>query len=105
MPKVHNKLVRDKIPQMLAAKGLKSTTRSLDDDEYRHELLKKLIEEATELLEDPSIEERADVEEVLRAIDTLFSFDTEQIEAERQRKHDERGGFADRIFLKKVSDE
>ena len=90
---------------IIEANGLKSMTRVLGDDEYRLELLKKLAEEAKELLENPCIEERADVEEVLRTIDILFGFDAKEIEEERQRKYNKRGGFADRIFLKEVSDE
>lgn len=38
---VYNKLVRDKIPQIIEQTGKTFTTRILEDDEYRKELRKK----------------------------------------------------------------
>ncbi|HEU5121779.1 MAG TPA: hypothetical protein VFT59_02945 [Candidatus Saccharimonadales bacterium] len=77
--------------------------RVLGEEEYKQELLKKLVEEAQELLEssgDPS--ERADVEEVLKAIDDFFRFETYAIESIRQAKAKERGAFALRLYLESV---
>lgn len=99
----YEKLVRDKIPEIIEKKGKKPVVRVLDDEEYKKELLKKLVEEAQELLEssgDPS--ERADVEEVLRAIDSFFSFKTSAIESIRRAKAKERGAFELRLYLEGV---
>jgi predicted house-cleaning noncanonical NTP pyrophosphatase (MazG superfamily) len=100
---VHNKLVRDNIPTIVEAGGNRPVARVLDMAEYRQELLKKLVEEATELLEsDGSLEERIDVAEVLLAIDELLGLDAHTIEQARAKKAEERGGFYGRVFLEKV---
>ncbi len=100
----YNKLVRDDIPKIIEQDGGLPKTRILGDDEYKKELLKKLVEEAGELLEDSSTEERADVEEVLLAIDAIFGFTRESIEKIRLKKLSDRGGFDDRVFLESVEE-
>ena len=65
----YNKLVRDKIPDIInAQKGTSCETRILDDSEYLQHLNTKLQEELTEYLESGNVEELADLEEVLRAV-------------------------------------
>lgn len=94
----YNKLVRDKIPERLDAKGIPYEKRIADDAEYRSELIKKLLEEAQEFQEAGSIEELADVCEVVDTLRTLPEYiDVEIIQKE---KREERGGFAHRIILK-----
>ena len=66
--KTYNKLVRDKIPEIIESNNETCKTRILDNAEYLQELNKKLKEEMTEYLESGDIEELADLEEVLRAI-------------------------------------
>ena len=67
--KVYNKLVRDKIPEIIAGdNGKTCVTRIMEDDEYLETLNKKLQEELKEYLESGEVEELADLEEVLRAI-------------------------------------
>lgn len=100
----HNKLVRDGIPEVIEKNGAVPKTRILESDEYKKRLLEKLIEEASELFEDPGLEERADVQEVLLAIDAIFGFSREKIEAVRSQKLEQRGGFEDRIFLEFVEE-
>lgn len=102
--KVYNKLVRDGIPGIIREHGEDPQTRILNDEEFRRELLQKLIEEARELLESGTLEERADVAEVLKAIDELMDWTPAQIETARAQKAAERGGFNDRIFLEKTID-
>lgn len=102
---VHNKLVRDKIPQIISTAGATPHTRILNEDEYRQELLRKLIEEAKELLEsNDSIDERADVEEVLRTIDITFGYDAQEISQVRTAKASERGGFEKHIYLESTEE-
>lgn len=99
----HKKLVRDKIPQIIHADSAEAVTRALSDSEFRIALLDKLIEEATELRDSGGdIDERADVAEVLRALDEAFSYSAEDVEQARRLKADRRGGFADKIFLEEV---
>lgn len=100
---VHNKLIRDKVPEIIRTHGATAVTRVLTEEEYRRALLDKLIEEATELRDDNgSLGERVDVEEVLRAIDHTFGYDAETIEATRADKAAARGGFEQRIYLEKT---
>jgi predicted house-cleaning noncanonical NTP pyrophosphatase (MazG superfamily) len=101
---IYDKLVRDTIPEIISADNAEPIHRVLaDDQEYLHALLEKLVEEAKELLDaNGSIEERADVAEVLKAIDELLGYDTEVVESARIDKAKKRGGFSLRIFLEKV---
>ena len=103
--KSYNKLVRDKIPEIIKNNGAKSiSTKILDDEEYLNALHTKLQEELNEYLASGEIEELADLEEVLRAIldakQTSYS-DFEQI---RQNKVNKRGAFKDKIFLESVDE-
>jgi len=66
--KIYNKLVRDNIPEIMIKNGAKPVTRILTEEEYLKELNKKLLEEVNEYLESGSIEELADIEEVIIAI-------------------------------------
>jgi len=101
--KVYNKLVRDKIPEIIKQSGAESTTRTLEIDEYRKELRKKLLEEVNEYIEAQSdeerLEERADIAEVLLWIDQVDNIPAEELERVRQDKAKKRGGFEDKIFL------
>lgn len=94
----YNKLVRDRIPEMLDAKGVSYEKRIADDAEYRVELRKKLVEEAHEFEEAGDPEELADVLEVIQALRALPEYlDVESI---REKKREARGGFEDRVMLK-----
>jgi predicted house-cleaning noncanonical NTP pyrophosphatase (MazG superfamily) len=96
---LYNKLVRDLIPKVIQDDGHTATTRVLNDDEFRQALLDKLVEEAQELKEsEGDIKERADVAEVLKALDELQGWDVEEARLEKTAK---RGGFEKRIFLEK----
>jgi len=78
-------------------------TRILDEREYRQKLLEKLVEEANELLEsDGDLSERADIAEVLKALDTALGFDSTMVEEARSQKATKRGGFEQRIFLERA---
>jgi predicted house-cleaning noncanonical NTP pyrophosphatase (MazG superfamily) len=101
---VYNKLVRDAIPEIIEADSAVPYWHRLSSDEdYKRALLEKLVEEAKELLEsDGSLEERADVAEVLKALDEVNGQDAQMIEAARAEKAHKRGGFASRIYLEKA---
>ena len=103
--KVYNKLVRDKIPEIIFENDRKTCkTRVLDTDEYLKELNIKLQEELKEYLESGDVEELADLEEVLRAILDVKNVSYEEFENIRKAKADKRGAFAKRIFLESVND-
>ena len=96
------KLVRDKIPEIIAHEGNVPTVHTASDEEYRSELYKKLNEEVREVTEVPSLEEAADLYEVLLAICTLEGWTLAELEAKRFAKCQERGGFTQRIILESV---
>ena len=100
--KVYNKLVRDKIPEIIAADGKTCKTRILSDKEYVATLEVKLNEEVAEYRADKSLEEMADVLEVLQTICVSRGYSLEELETVRAKKACERGGFADKIFLEYV---
>ncbi|MFH0779724.1 MAG: nucleoside triphosphate pyrophosphohydrolase [Parcubacteria group bacterium] len=95
----YNKLVRDNIPQIIESKGEKAITRIAGEKEYEEALANKLHEEVSEFLSKPSVEEAADVLEVLRAICELKGVDLAALEETRRKKAEERGGFQKRIIL------
>lgn len=92
------KLVRDKIPEIIRADGKKPITRTLDTEEYLEELDKKLNEEIAEYQADKSLEEMADVLEVLFAICEARGHSVEELMEVREAKREKRGGFEERIF-------
>ncbi len=94
----YNKLVRDKIPEILDMKGVPYEMRIASGQEFKIELIKKLHEEVAEFVADESIEELADVLEVIAALRTLPEYVA--VEEERLLKRTERGGFDARIICK-----
>lgn len=101
---IHNKLVRDKIPEIIESTGKKSYCRILSEAEYLSELDKKLNEECAEYQADKSLEELADMIEVMYAIAEARGFSIAELERVRVEKADKRGRFKDRIFLEKVDE-
>ncbi len=95
----YNKLVRDKIPQIIKNNGNTSITHIADDDEYREKLLAKLTEEVDEFLEDNNPEELADILEVVYSLGKLQNISKDELEKIRSEKFEKRGGFAKKIIL------
>ena len=100
--KQYDKLIRDKIPEIIEKSGRSCKTEVLSDAECLRYLNKKLLEEANEYLESEEIEELADMEEVLRAILKLRSVSYEEFEEMRNKKSDERGSFDKKLLLKET---
>lgn len=95
----YNKLVRDDIPLIIAKDGKVVTYRILTEAEYIEALEKKLDEEIAELHESKSLEELADVCEVLSSLRNALGFSDDQLVEARLAKHNKRGGFDNKIFL------
>lgn len=103
--KVYNKLVRDKIPEIIAGdNGKTCVIRIMEDDEYLETLNTKMQEELKEYLESGDVEELADLEEVLRAILDVKGVPYEEFEKIRNTKVEKRGAFKEKIFLESVSE-
>lgn len=101
--KKYNKLVRDLIPNIIRQNGSVPVTHIAADEEYRIKLYEKLREEVVEVIEKPSVEELADLQEVFFAICTLEGWSLDQIERVRVSKRKERGAFSDRVILDSTS--
>ncbi len=100
--RVYNKLVRDRIPEIILKDNELPSTRILNDEEYVQELNKKLQEEVNEYLEAENIEEMVDILEVIRAILEAKGVTYDEIEEKRIKKATKRGAFKEKIFLEKV---
>lgn len=99
---VYNKLVRDRIPEIIGESGKSCVTRILEDDEYIKMLDAKLDEELAEYHKDQNIEELADLMEVIRACAMARGYSLQELEEIRRQKAEERGAFSDRIMLIEV---
>lgn len=95
----YNKLVRDKIPEVIKKKGGVPVTHIADEAEYWAKLKEKLLEEMAEFSKDESVEEFADLLEVIAAIADYKEFDPDEVAKIRAKKADERGRFKERIIL------
>ena len=96
---VYNKLVRDKIPAMIEAKGERCNVRILESEEYRRCLEDKLDEEVGEFHRDRNLEELADILEVVYALADSMGASRQELMEIYDAKHQQRGGFSQRIFL------
>ena len=106
---VYNKLVRDRIPQIIEKSGSKFTTRTLDPSEHLTEIKKKLEEEVQEFQEttnaQDALEELADILELIHAALPIHGATYEELEKIRMAKKEKRGGFEQGIYLIEVADE
>jgi len=104
---IFNKLVRDNIPEIIQKENKIPKTRILSNDEYKYELLKKLVEESNEVLEAREdkkdlIKELGDLLEVIDSTIKAFDLKKEEILALKDKRRQERGGFDKQIFLESV---
>lgn len=99
MKTTFNKLVRDKIPQIIEDQGEKVTVRILKDAEYTQCLANKLDEEVAEFHREKNPEELADILEVVFALSENLGCSKEKLMDICREKHEKRGGFHGRVFL------
>ncbi len=104
--KTHNKLVRDKIPQILKEKNINYFIRKLNNKEYTQALKTKLQEEVNEFLEasnkEHQQEELADILEVIYSLAKNIGITLNELEKTRQEKLEKRSGFEEKIYLEKT---
>lgn len=98
----YNKLVRDRIPEIIEASGKICATEILSDEAYLRMVDAKLDEELAEYHSDQTIEELADLLEVIYAAAMARGYTLEQLESVRAAKAEKRGAFANKILLKEV---
>jgi len=97
--KKYNKLVRDRIPEIIEADGSSYKFHIAKDKEYRLKLTEKLREEVEEFLEKPCAEEIGDVLEVIEAIIKLHNIEIDDIKQQKLTKRKNHGGFTKKIIL------
>ncbi len=100
--KVYNKLVRDRIPEIIESSGKTCVVETLSDEMYIAMLDAKLNEELAEYQESKSLEELADLLEVMGAVVKARGYTWDSLTAIRKKKREARGGFEKRILLKEV---
>lgn len=98
----YHKLVRDRIPEIIEADGKQCVCSVLDEAAYIAMLDRKLDEELAEYQESKSMEELADLLEVIRAVAAARGSSIDEVEAIRREKAAARGGFEKRILLEEV---
>jgi predicted house-cleaning noncanonical NTP pyrophosphatase (MazG superfamily) len=97
----YNKLIRDKIPEIIKASNRTPKCKILDEDqEYLKYLIEKLQEEVLEFTENPCVEELADVREVIDSLSGIKGF--EDVVSVQERKKEEMGGFDGRMLLMNI---
>lgn len=99
----YNKLIRDKIPEIIKMTGKNAKTAILSDDEYVMELKKKTKEELQEYLtaetDKDSLEELADLLELFHALAKVHGSTIKEVEEIREKKAEQRGGFNEKVYL------
>lgn len=102
--KVYNKLIRDKIPEIMEEKGKSFKTHIASMEEYEQKLKEKLLEEVNEFLEEPCLEEMADIAEVFGALLAISGYSIEELESKMHEKSEARGSFLKRVVLETVGE-
>ena len=95
----YDKLVRDRIPELIVSRGEACSFHVASDEEYRTKLYEKLREETEELVVDRNVDEVADILEVLDAIRALEGMSEAEVDRARREKLEQRGGFSKRLIL------
>ena len=98
----YHKLVRDRIPEIIEADGKVCICETLSDEDYIYLLDQKLNEELAEYQESKSLEELADLLEVMQAVAKARGWTLAALERVRANKAAKRGGFEKKILLKEV---
>ena len=95
----YDKLIRDKIPEIIEQSGKKCIVEVMDNDTYIEYLDQKLNEELAEYQQDKSIEELADLLEVMYAVVVARGYSVEELERIRLDKAEKRGAFEKRLSV------
>lgn len=96
---IHNKAIRDKIPEIIKESGNTCNIKKLSDPEFLTELERKLEEETKEFQQSKSIEELVDILEVVYRISQLRGTNAKKLDALRKEKAQKRGAFENNLFL------
>jgi len=100
--KVYNKLVRDKIPEIIKKDGKVPIVKIADDEEFELKLIEKLKEEIEEYEKDKNPEELADILEIIDSVIKLNKINKKDLIKIRNKKSKEKGSFDNKVILKEV---
>lgn len=101
----YGKMVRDRIPEIIEGQGRRAVARRVGPEEAVRGLEIKLTEELNEYLEDHSLEELADLIEVVHGILHHRGIGWAELERVRLEKKSARGGFEKGIWLEAAEDD
>ncbi len=104
----YNKLCRDKVPEIVIAKGFECEVREIDQDEYRSEIVRKVFEEANGVAHSGGrtslLKELADLVITIDAVKKEFNISQEEIDRAVAQSIEEKGGYEDKLYLTWSSD-
>lgn len=104
----YNKLCRDKIPDIIVAKGFECDVREVDHDEYKREIIRKVFEEASGVSNhsgrESLLKELADLMITIEAVKKEFSIGEEELSAVIEKSIEDKGGYEDMMYLTWSSD-
>ncbi|PYZ96845.1 phosphoribosyl-ATP pyrophosphohydrolase [Alteribacter lacisalsi] len=105
---IYNKLVRDRIPEIIEKSGKEAVIEKLTREEYIKAAREKLFEEIDEYIDadkdEDAVEELADLLELIYALGAVHGASAEILEKLRKKKAETRGGFQERLYLKEVKE-
>ena len=97
--KEYNKAVRDGIPEIIRADGKECSVKQVSDEEFLAYMEEKLSEELDEYFATKSVEELADLLEVIYRVAELRGVDSDKLDVIRTKKGEERGRFRENLIL------
>ena len=100
---MYNKAIRDKIPEIIRKTGKECQIKTLTNEDFLNELEKKIQEEYNEYMESKSLEELADILEIIMRISELKQSSFEELDSIRISKSQNRGGFEKNLYLIETS--
>ena len=104
MTREYDKLVRDRIPEVVREDGETPVVHEVDGEAYRDRLAAKLVEEAEEYAESRNVEELADVLEVVDALENALDIEDGELVQRQAEKASKRGRFEDGVVLERVEE-
>ena len=100
----YNKIVRDKIPQIIRDSGRTCEYKILGESEVKEALQEKLLEKAQIFLKRPSEDELSDIYELLDAIVETFEYEPLHIDYLKIQNKENKGTYSEKVFLISVDD-
>lgn len=103
----YNKLVRDRIPEIIKREGWLIQKKVLGAAAFRRELFKKLTEEVGELAEAETkkevASELADLQEIISSLAACYGLKLSELEVIKRQKKRRNGGYDKKIFIGHVA--